>query len=229
MREKIEVVGQSLLFEASSEGESLLRSLLEKVESVEATAMTALSERLTPKEFKQLQKRIGKLHAASQSRCMASSFRARIAPRLTIATKDLYPKISFHLRGKSAGTAHLQRWELRFNPILLAENGQAFIDEVVPHEYAHLLVYALAGDVAPHGAEWRWMMEEILAVPANRTHQFPTENSRVRQYQKFSYHCSCQTHQLSTIRHNRLLRGDAQYHCKKCGVVLVRADDSSTC
>nr|WP_239990380.1 SprT family zinc-dependent metalloprotease [Ignatzschineria cameli] len=220
MREKIEVIGQSLLLDASSDGEALLLSLLEKVKSVEATAMATLAERLSVKEFKQLQKRIGKLHSASQSRCMASSFRARIAPRVGLSTKECYPKISFHLRGKSAGTAHLQRWELRFNPILLAENGQAFIDEVVPHEYAHLLVYALFGDVSPHGPEWRMMMEEILEVSAHRTHQFSTENSRTREYRKFSYRCQCQTHQLSTIRHNRLLRGEAQYHCKKCGSPL---------
>jgi SprT protein len=50
--------------------------------------------------------------------------------------------------------------------VLLLENQQAFIDEVVPHELAHLLVWKHFGRVAPHGKEWKWMMEAVLGVPA---------------------------------------------------------------
>jgi SprT protein len=49
--------------------------------------------------------------------------------------------------------------------VLLLENQQAFIDEVVPHELAHLLVWKHFGRVAPHGKEWKWMMESVLGVP----------------------------------------------------------------
>lgn len=58
------------------------------------------------------------------------------------------PKISYQQRGTTAGTAWLQDWEIRLNPVLLLENGQEFIDEVVPHELAHLLVYKQFGRVA---------------------------------------------------------------------------------
>ncbi|VTP66833.1 Uncharacterised protein [Serratia rubidaea] len=38
---------------------------------------------------------------------------------------------------------------------------------------AHLLVYRRFGQAAaPHGSEWRRMMEEVLQTPASRTHQF---------------------------------------------------------
>lgn len=124
------------------------------------------------------------------------------------------PKVVYQQRGTSAGTAWLQAWEIRLNPVLLLENQHSFIDEVVPHELAHLLVFRRFGRVAPHGREWRWMMETVLHVSANRTHQF--EISSV-QSKTFPYQCSCQRHQLTVRRHNRVLRGDSEYRCRHCG------------
>ena len=60
------------------------------------------------------------------------------------------PEISYQQRGTSAGSAYLQHWQIRLNPILLIENQQPFVDEVVPHELAHLLVTgALAAPPRP--------------------------------------------------------------------------------
>ena len=107
---------------------------------------------------------------------------------------------------------------------LLGPNGelsdiqQAFIDEVVPHELAHLLVWKHFGRVAPHGKEWKWMMEAVLGVPARRTHQFELESVRRN---TFPYRCQCQQHQLTVRRHNRVVRGEATYRCVKCGEPLV--------
>ncbi len=55
----------------------------------------------------------------------------------------------------------LESYEIRLNPVLLLENSEAFIEEVVPHELAHLLVWKHFGRVAPHGKEWKWMMESV--------------------------------------------------------------------
>ena len=82
------------------------------------------------------------------------------------------PTLVYQQRGTSAGTAWLEKNEIRLNPVLLLENQQEFIDEVVPHELAHLLVWQHFGRVAPHGKEWKWMMENVLGVPARRTHRF---------------------------------------------------------
>ncbi len=131
------------------------------------------------------------------------------------------PKVVYQQRGTAAGTAWLQSWEIRLNPVLLMENQQAFVDEVVPHELAHLLVWKYFGRVAPHGKEWKWMMETVLGIPARRTHQFEVETVRSR---SFPYRCGCQQHQLTVRRHNRVLRGQSEYRCVRCGDRLLPGD-----
>ena len=113
------------------------------------------------------------------------------------------PKLVYQQRGTSAGTAWLESYEIRLNPVLMMENQQAFIDEVVPHELAHLLVWKHFGRVAP---------------PSRRTHQFEMESVRRN---TFPYRCQCQQHQLTVRRHNRVVRGEATYRCVKCGEPLV--------
>ncbi|VDZ98059.1 Protein sprT [Salmonella enterica subsp. enterica] len=44
------------------------------------------------------------------------------------------PKLVYTQRGTSAGTAWLESYEIRLNPVLLLENIDTFIAEVVPHE-----------------------------------------------------------------------------------------------
>ena len=128
------------------------------------------------------------------------------------------PKLVYQQRGTAAGTAWLESYEIRLNPVLLLENQQAFIEEVVPHELAHLLVWKHFGRVAPHGKEWKWMMESVLGVPARRTHQFELASVRKN---TFAYRCGCREHQLTVRRHNRVLRGEAVYRCLHCGEPLV--------
>lgn len=127
------------------------------------------------------------------------------------------PRITYRQRGTSAGTAWLQEWEIRINPVLLAENGQPFIDEVIPHELAHLLVYRHFGRAAPHGREWQWMMGDILEVAPRRTHRFAIASVAGR---TFPYRCDCQLHQLTLRRHNRVMRGESEYRCRRCGKIL---------
>ncbi|WP_099136315.1 SprT-like domain-containing protein [Xenorhabdus budapestensis] len=40
------------------------------------------------------------------------------------------PNVTYQQRGTIAGSARLQDWEIRLNPILLIENQQSFIDEI---------------------------------------------------------------------------------------------------
>ncbi|MBD2811271.1 SprT family zinc-dependent metalloprotease [Xenorhabdus sp. Vera] len=127
------------------------------------------------------------------------------------------PSVTYRQRGTIAGCARLQDWEIRLNPILLIENQQAFIDEVLPHELAHLLAYHQFGQVAPHGKEWRFIMETVLKVSANRTHQFSVNSVRS---QIFTYYCRCRQHELTIRQHNKILRGKSCYICRQCGEKL---------
>lgn len=127
------------------------------------------------------------------------------------------PGVSYQQRGTSAGSAWLEKNEIRLNPVLLLENQQSFIDEVVPHELAHLLVWQHFGRVAPHGKEWKWMMQTVLGVSPRRTHQFAVQSVQAK---TFAYYCLCQQHQLTVRRHNRVLRGETQYRCTRCAEQL---------
>lgn len=129
------------------------------------------------------------------------------------------PNIRFDIRGKTAGMALLQRWEIRFNPILLSENDEAFLTDVVPHEVAHLIVYALYGNKArPHGDEWKFIMSSLFNRPPHTRHTFDVTSVEGK---TFLYQCHCSTVKLSIHRHNKVCRGQARYICRKCKHVLV--------
>ena len=173
---------------------------------------------LSPARFILRQMKTSRLPIALQQavmRCLREKL--RMANQF-FGTDYTEPEITYQQRGTSAGSAYLQHWQIRLNPVLLQENQQPFIDEVVPHELAHLLVWKHFGRVAPHGKEWKWMMENVLGVPARRTHQFELQSVRRN---TFPYRCKCQEHQLTVRRHNRVVRGEAVYRCVHCGEQLV--------
>lgn len=128
------------------------------------------------------------------------------------------PVVRFNQRGKIAGSARLQLNELRFNPILLADNTPHFIQHVIPHEICHLLVYQLYGKVRPHGEQWQGLMRHIYGLTPKTRHNMDV--SKV-QGKVFNYRCQCQQHQLSIRRHNKVLAG-MQYQCRRCGQPLLQ-------
>ncbi|GAB1437680.1 SprT family zinc-dependent metalloprotease [Providencia sp.] len=136
------------------------------------------------------------------------------------------PSINYKQRGTTAGSAYLQEWEIRINPTLLIENTEHFIDEVVLHELAHLLVFKVFGrkGIAPHGKEWKWMMQHVLEVTAKRTHNFAVTTVKSK---TFRYYCACETvHELTIRRHNKVVRGENQYLCRRCGEVLKQGEET---
>lgn len=131
------------------------------------------------------------------------------------------PTLSYDVRGLKAGVTYLQQYSIKLNRTLLLENPQQFIQQVVPHELAHLIVYQQFGRVKPHGAEWQAVMNKIFQLPADTCHQFDVSNVRGK---TFAYQCQCQTHQLSIRRHNKIQQKSAVYFCKKCQSTLIFSD-----
>ena len=147
----------------------------------------------------------------------------RILECYSLAEKQLNqvfpkPEISFKLRGKSAGTAHLHQNRLRFNATLLTENQDAFINQVIPHEICHLLAYQMYGKVKPHGPQWQALMIHIFTLPPSTTHSM---NTLSVEGIKFSYQCDCGPVQLSIRRHNKVIRGETKYRCRHCKKELM--------
>lgn len=123
------------------------------------------------------------------------------------------PSLRFDIRGKTAGMALPLRWELRFNPVLLQENPDAFLQEVVPHEISHLLVYAQFGRVRPHGKQWQDIMQHVFDVKPKTTHSFDVSSV---QGKTFPYQCGCNVIHLSLRRHNKVQTRKVNYFCRRC-------------
>ena len=154
---------------------------------------------------------------------------ARTKEWIDLANKDLglnipYPTVSFKLKGRCAGQARPMSNELRFNAVLLEENGNAFLKRTVPHEVAHIVARNKYGRVQSHGVEWKSVMR-FFGLEPTRCHTYDTSNSSVsrkRMEREFLYKCACQTFKLTKTRHRRALKG-AQYICKNCKTVLQSA------
>ncbi|MCP5408831.1 MAG: SprT-like domain-containing protein [Chromatiaceae bacterium] len=130
--------------------------------------------------------------------------------------------IRFDLRGKAAGMLRFTapgEPVIRYNRALLEQYRDEFIKQTVPHEVAHLVVAALHPHrTAPHGPEWRMVISFFGAEP-KRCHNFQVDESVIRRLPRFRYRCGCREHMLTSIRRNRIARGES-YYCRHCGKLL---------
>lgn len=130
--------------------------------------------------------------------------------------------VVFNLRGKTPGMYRIigERREIRYNPWLFSKYPDDSLANTVPHEVAHYIVEQVYGRrVRPHGREWKRLMRAFGAEPA-RTCSYDLEGIACRQYRLFTYHCSCREHQLTSRRHNQVVRAARQYLCRACGSAL---------
>ena len=127
--------------------------------------------------------------------------------------------IRFDLRGRSAGMVRFGNGPetvIRYNALLLAQNGQHFLRSTVPHEVAHIVSHTLHGrSIRPHGPEWLEVMS-FFGVEGKRCHNYDVSRARARRLKRFNYRCSCREHHLTSIRHNRVAAGQV-YLCRHCG------------
>ena len=130
--------------------------------------------------------------------------------------------VHFDLRGRAAGMfkAHGERAWIRFNPWIFAKYFDEHFTGTIPHEVAHYIVHVLYGyRVKPHGQEWQGVMALFDADPGVT---FNADLSGVpqRRQRTHPYRCDCRDHEVSSTRHNRVMRGKASYHCRYCNGTL---------
>jgi SprT protein len=161
----------------------------------------------------------------SEAKCLVSKKLAELCVKAqTLYGVKIEPAVSYDQRGLAAGQANYSENSIRFNRELLEKYAEDFIDQTVPHEFAHLVAYRVYGSrIKPHGNEWRSIMVALGATPS-RTHKY--EASKTRRLRRYLYKCNCQgkQHELTSIRHNRVRRG-AGYLCRACKSVLQLALD----
>jgi len=153
--------------------------------------------------------------------CKAEAHFGRSFPHIPVVIKNI---------GKSAGqfryrrnriTREILNPEIRINTTLLAENTEDFMIRTIPHEVAHYIDTMLHGE-SNHGYHWAHIMGTVFGMDNSRCHSYDTTNSKMgaRRTRKFEYSCHCQSHQLTSIRHNKILKG-ASYTCRKCRAELT--------
>lgn len=138
--------------------------------------------------------------------------------------------VLFDLRGRAAGMFKVdgaRRW-VRFNPWIFAKYYAENLAETVPHEIAHFIVHEVWGPgsrrhrVRPHGEEWRAVMA-AFGVQGEVTFDLDLAGIPQRRQATHAYRCECRVHQVSTTRHNRVMKGAGRYQCRNCDGLLVYA------
>jgi SprT protein len=130
--------------------------------------------------------------------------------------------VKFDLRGRTAGQYVFCKGKpvdtnsyFRFN-IDIANANKSTFNTTVVHEVAHYITDLKFGvSTKPHGKEWKYVMN-CLGCEPKVTHNYTIPDSTKR-LKYFNYTCSCEgkIHELSSILHNRVLKGQDRV-CKRC-------------
>ena len=138
--------------------------------------------------------------------------------------------VVFDLSGKSAGMYRVKAGQrvIRYNPYVFAKYFDDNFKETIPHEVAHYVTDMLYGlkKIRPHGNEWKSVMQ-VFGVAANRTADYDLTGLPVRNFQTYIYHCGCQNYELTSRRHNKIVRGTGHYMCRDCGGKLLFVKNQS--
>jgi len=132
--------------------------------------------------------------------------------------------VLFDLTGKAVGMYRIKAGQrvIRYNPYVFTKYFEDNFSETIPHEVAHYVTDILYGfsKTRPHGNEWKSVMQ-VFGVEATRTANYDLTGLPVRNFQTYVYHCGCQNYELTSRRHNKILRGTGHYSCRDCGGKLL--------
>lgn len=137
-------------------------------------------------------------------------------------------EVSTDLRGRAAGKVefklsarrNIEKIRMRFNLEAANFSLEHMLEDVIPHEIAHLVVYLQNGTKTsrPHCNRWRQVCI-ALGGSGDVTHKLPLANAR--QQRRWLYQDTLGgEHSLSTVRHNRLQKG-ARYLLRVNGAEIA--------
>jgi len=128
-------------------------------------------------------------------------------------------EIKYDLKGRAAGQAcfRYSQMFIRVNLYCARNNVKHYLAQTIPHEVAHI-INRLNSNGGGHGRDWKRIMEIVFNLPSDRCHSYETQKSNRK---TFAYSCDCKTYELTSIRHNRILRG-TEYSCRICRTELKR-------
>lgn len=132
-------------------------------------------------------------------------------------------EISFKLKGRTAGMYRVQqrKREIRYNDYIFSKFFEDNINVTVPHEVAHYVTDILYGlnRIKPHGEEWKAVMKAFDA-DASVTANFDLSGIPLTTLPLYTYSCSCQEHELTSIRHKKIMKQRYRYYCNACKQLL---------
>ena len=151
------------------------------------------------------------------------------------------PKVTYDLRGRTAGQAWHGKNLVRLNAVLLNDNQDEMVNDTVPHEVAHLIDFTVnprdggrtlqftqggprmtRASRAPHGPSWQAIMRLFGRAPT-RTHQMDT--TRARTTATYVYVCpTCLAEIHCGPRHHGRLQRGASFRRKACRHSFGRVD-----
>ncbi|MGI9571129.1 MAG: SprT-like domain-containing protein [Desulfobulbia bacterium] len=130
------------------------------------------------------------------------------------------PKYSFNLRGTTAGTASMNRGEMRFNMHIAKTHFDKYMARTVPHEVAHMIDFALHGK-SSHGSSWKNIMIRFGCEPS-RCHSYDNLKTASGKDRPMVV-CGCGERSMGPTRYKRMLQG-TKYVCGKCKSIVRPLD-----
>jgi len=130
--------------------------------------------------------------------------------------------IEWDLKGSHAGQfcVRFARKYFRVNLELAKQNLEDYLKQVVPHEFSHYIVNAVAaksyfGMPKSHGWEWKNAMIRVFGLDPKRCHSYDTSSVARRHARPYVYKCNCTEHKITAILHQRIMMGQ-HYRCNCC-------------
>ncbi len=140
---------------------------------------------------------------------------------------DAQIPVTFVAKGRAAGMAKWAKrfgesvYNLEFNVDAINKDWDEMVNEVIPHEVAHVVDYVYRGK-SNHDRFWSMLCSQLGGNPS-RTHTIPVE--KARKTTKVQYIASCGTEVwLTTQMHNKVQKGGVRRLTRTGGLI-----DASRC